>query len=243
MWESGIVSRSLDHQGEYMKKRSKRYRALLAKIDRSKVYSLEEAIALIKEQTAQKFDAAVELHISTAIDVKQSDQHFRGTVSLPHGTGKKQKIAVITSDPVKAKAAGADIAGGEELIKEIKETQKFDFDVLISEPAFMPKLAPIAKILGPRGLMPSPKTGSVTDNVVKAIEELSAGKITFKNDSGGNAHLLVGKTSFAPEKLKENIQSAYDALRSSRPAAAKGVFIQNVTLAATMGPGIKVEVK
>lgn len=226
-----------------MKKRSKRYRLLFEKVDGTKVYSLDEAVALLKEQSSPKFDLSAELHIKTAIDVKQSDQHFRGAASLPHGTGKKLKIAVITADPSSAKTAGAHIAGGEELIKEIKESGKLDFDVLISEPAFMPKVAPIAKILGPRGLMPSPKTGTVTDNVVKAIAELSAGKITFKNDDGGNAHILVGRVSFAPEKLKENIKAAYEAVRTSRPAAAKGVFIQNITLAATMGPGIKVEVK
>ena len=226
-----------------MNKRSKRYQAILAKLDKSKIYSLDEAVGLLKEQATGKFDASVELHINTAIDVKQSDQHFRGTVSLPHGTGKKQKIAVITTDPAKAKAAGAAIAGGDELIKAIQAEQKIDFEVLVAEPSFMAKLAPIAKILGPRGLMPSPKTGTVTDNVAGAIGDLLRGKITFKNDAGGNAHLLVGKTSFAPEKLKENIKAAYDAVRTSRPPAAKGVFIASVTLAATMGPGIKVEVK
>lgn len=223
-----------------MKHRSKRYKAQNEKVDKTKKYELDEAIDLIKQDKSANFDAAVEVHVKTGIDVKQSDQHFRGTVSLPHGTGKKQKIAAISANPDKAKKAGAVRAGGEELIKEIQETQKLDFDVLIAEPAFMPKLAPIAKILGPRGLMPSPKNGTVTDDIAGAIDELSRGKVAFKNDNTGNAHLTVGRVSFAPEKLKENIKAAIDAVKISRPSKIKGLFIKNITLSTTMGPGIKV---
>jgi len=222
-----------------MPKHSKRYRALKEKIDPSKQYALDEAVSIIKESGNTKFDSGVELHVKTGIDVKQSDQSVRSTVSLPHGTGKKQKIAAITSKPAEAKKAGAEIAGAEELIKEI-QAGKMDFDVLVAEPAFMPKLAPVAKILGPRGLMPSPKNGTVAPDIAKAIEELAKGKIAFKNDSTGNVHVLVGRASFSSDQLKENIQVAFDAIKSARPTAMKGTFIKSTTLAATMGPGISV---
>jgi len=231
-----------------MAKHSKRYRALKEKVSAKggsasggehSAFSLDEALVLLKEAGNTKFNAGVELHIHIGIDVKQSDQQVRGTASLPHGTGKKQKIAAITSAPDKAKAAGADIAGGEDLIKEI-QAGKMDFDVLVAEPVFMPKLAPVAKILGPRGLMPSPKNGTVSPDIAKAIDELSKGKISFKNDNTGNIHLLVGRASFESDKLKENIQTAYDAVKASKPAASKGTFIKNTTLATTMGPGIRV---
>ncbi|PIQ78993.1 MAG: 50S ribosomal protein L1, partial [Parcubacteria group bacterium CG11_big_fil_rev_8_21_14_0_20_41_14] len=185
------------------------------------------------------FDSGVELHVKIGIDVKQSDQHVRGTVSLPHGTGKKQRIAAIASDLSKAKKAGAEVVGGEELIKEI-QAGKMDFDVLVAEPAFMPKLASVARILGPRGLMPSPKNGTVAPDIEKAIAELVKGKISFKNDSTGNVHLLAGRASFSADQLKENITSAFEAIKSARPTTSKGTFIKSTTLATTMGPGISV---
>ncbi|OJI06207.1 50S ribosomal protein L1 [bacterium CG10_46_32] len=222
-----------------MAKHSKRYRALKEKVESGKAYSLDQALELLKEAGNTTFDAGVEIHVKIGIDVKQSDQQVRGTVSLPHGTGKKQRIAALTAKPADAKSAGAALAGGEELIKEI-QTGKIDFDVLVAEPAFMAKLAPVAKILGPRGLMPSPKNGTVAPDIAKAIEELSKGKISFKNDNTGNIHLLVGRTSFPVEKLKENIQTTFDVIKASKPAASKGTFIKNTTLATTMGPGIKV---
>jgi len=222
-----------------MSKHSKRFNALKEKIEPSKEYSLDEAVLLVKEAANTKFDSGVELHIRTGIDVKQSDQHVRSTVSLPHGTGKTQKIMAVTSDPEKAKKAGAESAGGEELIKEIK-AGKMDFDVLVAEPSFMPKLAPVAKILGPRGLMPSPKNGTVADDIEKAISELAKGKIAFKNDNTGNIHLLVGRASFDENQLKENIQTAYDAVKAARPSGMKATYIQNTVLTTSMGPGIKV---
>jgi large subunit ribosomal protein L1 len=225
-----------------MSKHSKRYNALKEKVEIGKEYDISKAIALIKDQGELKFDAGVELHVRTGIDVKQSDQHVRGTVSLPHGTGKKQKITAITEDPDKAKKAGAQSAGGEEMIKEI-QAGKMDFDVLVAEPAFMPKLAPVAKILGPRGLMPSPKNGTVAPDVEKAISELSKGKIAFKNDNTGNIHLMVGRVSFSEDQLKENIQTAFDAIKTSRPTGVKGTFVQNTVVSASMGPGIKVSLK
>ena len=213
--------------------------ALKEKVDSNKEYSLDEAVLLLKETGNTKFDSGVELHIRTGINVKQSDQHVRGTVSLPHGTGKKQRIAAITSNIEKAKKAGAELAGAEDLIKEI-QTGKIDFDVLVAEPVFMPKLAPVAKILGPRGLMPSPKNGTVTVDIQKAITELAKGKITFKNDNTGNIHLIVGKVSFDENQLKENIKTAYSSVKATHPATIKGSFIQNTVLATSMGPGIKV---
>ena len=223
-----------------MAKHSKRYRALKEKVEAGKTYSLDEALALLKDAGNTKFDAGVEFHVRTGIDIKQSDEQVRGTASLPHGTGKKQKIAAITANPDAAKAAGAHAAGGEELIKDI-QAGKMDFDVLVAEPAFMPKLAPVAKILGPRGLMPSPKNGTVSPDVAKAIDELSRGKVSFKNDNTGNIHMLVGRASFDVGKLKENIQTAYDAVKAAKPAASKGAFIKNTTLATTMGPGVPVQ--
>ena len=220
-----------------MAKHSKRYTALKEKVAAGKSYSLDEALALAKVAGNTTFDAGVELHVRTGIDVKQSDEQLRGTVSLPHGTGKKQRIAALTSNPDAAKSAGAALAGGEELIKDI-QAGKMDFDVLVAEPAFMPKLAPVAKILGPRGLMPSPKNGTVSPDVTVAIGELARGKVSFKNDNTGNIHLLVGRASFDADKLGENIRAAYDAIKAAKPAAVKGTFIKNVTLATTMGPGI-----
>lgn len=220
--------------------RSKRYRALKEKIDSAKTYTLDEAVAILAAGDNTKLGGGVELHIKCGIDVKQSDQSVRGTVVLPHGSGKQKRIAVLTANPDAARQAGATLVGGEEIINEIKTTGKINFDVLVAEPAFMAKLAPVAKILGPRGLMPSPKDGTVTPDVIKAVKDLVRGKVTFKNDDTGNIHLLVGQVSFGPEKLKENIQTAYDAVKASRPTAAKGSFIQATNLCTTMGPGIKV---
>ena len=220
--------------------RSKRYRALKEKVDSAKTYTLDEAVAILSSGDNTKLGSGVELHVKCGIDVKQSDQTVRGTIVLPHGSGKQQRIAVLTANPASAKEAGAALAGGEEIINEIRTTGKINFDVLVAEPAFMPKLAPVAKILGPRGLMPSPKDGMVTPDAVKAVKDLVHGKVTFKNDDTGNLHLLVGRVAFGPDKLKENIQAAYDAVKASRPVASKGMFIQATTLCATMGPGIKV---
>lgn len=222
-----------------MTKHSKRYRAGREKIDRAKVYNLGEAVALVKSEPTVKFDSGVELHIRTEIDVKDSTQQIRGMVSLPHGTGKKIKIWAITENAKAALAAGAAKAGAEELIKELQASGKTDFDVLVAEPAFMPKLAPLAKTLGPRGLMPSPKSGTVSTDVAKTIQELAAGKVSFKNDDTGNIHLLVGRASFAPEQLQANIQAAFAAVKAARPPSVKGSFIKSVTICTTMGPGLK----
>ncbi len=210
--------------------------------DKNKTYSITEAIALCKESNKAKFDASVEAHFRLGIDPKKGDQQVRSAVSLPNGTGKTIKIAAFVS-PEKEKAvkeAGADIVGGENLIEEIRKTEKTDFEIAIAEIDMMKNLAKIAKILGTRGLMPSPKNETVTNNPVKAVEELKKGKISFKNDDTGNVHAIIGKVSFEEKKLEENLNTLIDAIRKSKPASSKGVFIKNLSINSTMGPGIKI---
>ena len=210
--------------------------------DKNKTYSITEAIALCKESNKAKFDASVEAHFRLGIDPKKGDQQVRSAVSLPNGTGKTIKIAAFVS-PEKEKAvkeAGADIVGGENLIEEIRKTEKTDFEIAIAEVDMMKNLAKIAKILGTRGLMPSPKNETVTNNPVKAVEELKKGKISFKNDDTGNVHAIIGKVSFEEKKLEENLNTLIDAIRKSKPASSKGVFIKNLSINSTMGSGIKI---
>lgn len=225
------------------KKDSKRMKELKKLVDRSKTYPAAEAMQLVKETAKLKFEPAVELHVRLGIDAKKGDQQVRATLTFPHGSGKKRTIIafVPSEQEAEAKAAGADIVGGEALIKEIVNSKKTDFDVAIATPAMMKALAPAARVLGPRGLMPSPKNGTVTPNVKKAIEEFKKGKVDFKNDSGGNVHVVIGKTSLTAEQLLENFQVAIDAIRKAKPSSSKGVYVQNVSIATTMGPGIRVQ--
>ncbi|NUM25451.1 MAG: 50S ribosomal protein L1 [Candidatus Buchananbacteria bacterium] len=224
-------------------KRSKRYQELIKKVDKTKVYSIEEAIKLIKETGKTKFDSSVEVHARLGIDPKKSDQQVRGAVSLPHGTGKTKRIAafVMPDKEKEAKEAGADVVGGQELIEEIKKTGKCDFDVAVATPDIMPKMAVVAKTLGPRGLMPSPKNETITTNLKKTIGELKKGKVSFKNDDTSNVHQIIGKVSFDDKQLLENYTAFIDVLKKSKPSSAKGTFIQNVSISSTMGPGIKVQ--
>ena len=226
-------------------KHGKKYRAVAEKIDRNKIYSLEEAVKIVKENKIAKFDESVEVHIKTNVDVKKGDQQVRGTVNLPHGTGKSQRIAVITSTAAKAaKDAGADIIGGEELIDRIKSGKAFEkngeFDILVATPEMMPKLATVAKILGPKGLMPNPKTDTVTTKVKETVEALKKGKAAFKNDSSGNVHQVVGKSSFDDAKLTENIKTFIEAIEKSKPSGFKGKLISNISICSTMGVGLKI---
>jgi len=210
-------------------------------IDAKKSYSIEEAVALVKKTSVAKFDATVEIHAKLGIDPKQGDQQVRGTVSLPNGTGKSKKVAVFTSAADKekdAKEAGADLVGGEELIATIASSNKADFEVAIATPDMMPKLAKIAKILGPKGLMPNPKTDTVGVNVKAMVEDQKKGKVAFKNDDTGNVHAIVGKVSFDEAKLLENATVFMDALKRVKPSASKGNFIVKATMATTMGPAI-----
>lgn len=211
--------------------------------DRFKVYPIQEALEIVKKISKTKFDASVEVHFRLGINTKKGDQQVRGAVSLPHGTGKTVKIAAfVSSENEKAvKAAGADYVGGEDLVAEIKKTEKTDFQVAIAEPAMMKNLAVIAKILGTRGLMPSPKNDTVTMNPVKAVEELKKGKISFKNDDTANVHAVIGKISFDNTKLLENYAALVDIIRKSKPAASKGSFIKNISISSSMSAGVKVE--
>jgi large subunit ribosomal protein L1 len=224
-------------------KHGKRYNQLLAGFDPKRSYSPEEALELAQKTSNVKFDSSIEVHILLGIDPKKSDQAVRTTVALPHGIGKTKRVAAFVSAPDKvkeAKEAGADLIGGEELITEIAQKGKLEFDVAVATPDMMPKLAKIAKILGPRGLMPSPKNETVTPNVKKAIEELKKGKVAYKNDDTGNIHQTIGRASFTKEQLMENYVSFMESLRRSKPSGSKGVFIKKVTIASTMGPGIRV---
>jgi len=227
-----------------MSKTSKRLKEAKEKIDKTKEYSLEESIQLIQETSKVKFDASIELHANLGIDPKKSDQIIRSSVILPHGTGKKVKIAAIVSeDKVKeSKDAGADIVGSEDMIAEIKKTGKTDFDIVVTTPDMMKNLSSIARILGQRGLMPNPKTDTIGTDLSKMIGELKKGKMSFKNDKGGNLHVLVGRVSFSKEKLLENLEVFIDALKKLKPQSIKGVFIKSIILSSSMGPGIKLKI-
>ncbi|MBU1131610.1 50S ribosomal protein L1 [Patescibacteria group bacterium] len=226
-----------------MSKKSKRYQEAKAKVNADQSYPLDEAIKLLKETSKVKFDASVEVHVKLGINPKKGDQIIRSAVTMPHGTGKTKKIAAFVT-PAKekeAKAAGADVVGGKELIEQIKKDGKIDFEVAVAEPAMMKDLAVIAKTLGQKGLMPNPKTGTVTPDVKKAVEELKKGKANFKNDDTANIHLMIGKVSFPEEQLKENFQTFMEALKKAKPDSVKGAYIKSITLASSMGPGIKVQ--
>jgi len=212
--------------------------------DNTKSYNIAEAIVLAKQANRAKFDASIEVHFRLGIDPKKGDQQVRGAVSLPNGTGKTIKVAAFVT-PAKekeVKAAGADYVGGEELINEIKKTEKTDFQVAVAEPDMMKHLAQIAKILGTRGLMPSPKNDTVSANPAKAVEELKKGKISFKNDDTSNVHAVIGKMSFDDAKLMENFNVILETIRKAKPSSSKGIFIKNVSISSSMGAGVKVSV-
>ena len=204
--------------------------------------NISEAIAEIKKNSQAKFDESVEAHIKLDIDPKKSDQQVRGVAQLPNGTGKSVKIFVFTTTQKKeAEEAGAETVGGEELIDKIRTTGKIDADVAIATPEMMPKLAPIAKILGPKGLMPNPKSQTVTPKVKEVIESLKKGRADFKNDNSGNVHQVIGKVSFEDGKLEENFKILLEAVRKAKPEGAKGKFIKNISICSTMGKGVKID--
>lgn len=224
---------------KYMKY-GKKYRKAAENIDKKKLYEVSEAVKILKANPIAKFDESIEIHVKTTVDPKKGDQQVRGTLVLPHGTGKSKKVAVITSSSQdEAKKAGADLVGGEELIE--KFAKKIEFDVLVATPEMMPKLARVAKILGPKGLMPNPKTETVTTKVKEAVEALKKGKLAFKNDASANIHSLVGKMSFEEKQLEENIKIFIENIEKARPATFKGKFISNITVCSTMGAGLKIK--
>lgn len=221
--------------------RGKKYKAVAEKVEKNKLHEAQEALALVRETKTAKFNESVEVHVKLAIDPKKGDQQVRGAVVLPHGIGKAARIAVITSTKAAdAKEAGADFVGGEELIEKIKLGKMEEVDVIVASPEMMPKLAVVAKILGPRGLMPSPKTETVTDKIKDAVEMLKKGKLSFKNDNTGNVHQVIGKVSFDAKKLEENYATFIDAIQKARPAGVKGKYVTGISICSTMGPGIKI---
>ena len=227
-----------------MSKISKRLKEAKAKIEKNKVYSIEEAIKLIKETSKVKFDASVEVHTRLGTDPKKGDQIVRDSVVLPHGTGKTIKIAAfVPTDRVKeSKDAGADIIGDEELIAEIKKSGKCDFDIAVTTPAMMKQLAVVARVLGQKGLMPNPKTGTIGEDLKKMISELKKGKVAYKNDNTANVHLIIGKVSFEDKALAENFNAFLNSLKKNKPQSLKGTFIKSMTLSSSMGPGIRVSI-
>ena len=223
---------------------SKKRKVAQAKVDGTKQYNLKEASALVKQATTCKFDASVDLHVRLGVDPKKADQAIRGTVTLPHGTGKTKKVLVLcTPDKEEAaRAAGADYVGLDEFVTKI-EGGWVDVDVIIATPQVMPKIGKLGKILGPRNLMPNPKTGTVSNDVAAAVNEVKGGKIAFKIDKAGIIHASIGRISFPPEKIAENSQELLNAIIKAKPSSAKGTYLKGISMASTMSPGITIDTK
>ena len=225
-----------------MKKRSKKYTEAVSKVEKSKVYTVEEAVKLVKETSITKFDGTVEVALRLNLDTKKADQQLRGAIVLPKGTGKTNRVVVIAKGDAanKAKAAGADYVGDMDLLQKIEKENWFEFDTMIATPDMMPLLGKLGRVLGPKGLMPNPKTGTVTMDPAKAVEEAKAGRVEYRTDSFGNVHAVIGKVSFTEEELKENLDAFVQNIIKIRPTSVKGDYIKNITITSTMGPGIKV---
>lgn len=223
-------------------KHGKRYREAAKLVDRSVLYDVSEAVALVKKTAVAKFDETVELHIRTGCDGRHADQQIRGAVVLPHGTGKTVRILVFAKGAKldEATAAGADFVGGEELIPKIQNEGWFDFDVVVATPDMMGVVGRLGKVLGPKGLMPNPKSGTVTMDVQKALEEIKAGKVEYRLDKANIIHVIIGKCSFTEEQLVENANALIQVVAKAKPAAAKGQYFKSVTVTSTMGPGVKI---
>ena len=222
-----------------MKVRGKKYQAALKLIDTEKVYSLEEAVKLIKTTSTVKFDATIDVSFRLNVDPRQADQQVRGTLVLPHGNGKTKKVLAITNNVEAATNAGADIVGGKEIVEKIKSQNWFDYDVIVATPDMMGEIGKIARLLGPKGLMPNPKAGTVSPDIAKAIKEIKAGKVEYRVDKQANMHISVARVSFEDAKIVENVTALTEALIKARPAAVKGAFFKNAVIHTTMGPGIK----
>lgn len=225
-----------------MAKKSKKYVEALNKIDRIRLYDATEALSLVAEVATAKFDETVEAHIKLGVDSRHADQQVRGAVVLPHGTGKTKRVLVFAkgAKAAEAEAAGADFVGAEELVQKIQGENWFEFDVVVATPDMMGVVGRLGRVLGPKGLMPNPKSGTVTFDVAKAIDEIKAGKVEYRLDKTNIIHVPVGKVSFGGEKLAENFAALMDAIVKAKPAAAKGQYLRSVTVASTMGPGVKI---
>jgi large subunit ribosomal protein L1 len=223
---------------------TKKRKVAEAKVDNNKVYSLKEASTIVKEINCTKFDSSVDVHVRLGVDPKKADQAIRGTVTLPHGTGKTKRVLVLCTPDKEAdaRAAGADFVGLDEFITKI-EGGWTDVDVIVATPAVMPKIGKLGKVLGPRNLMPNPKTGTVTNDVAAAVNEVKGGKIAFKVDKAGIVHASVGRISFAPEKIAENITEFLNAIVKAKPSTAKGTYLKSIYMASTMSPGVAVDTK
>jgi ribosomal protein L1 len=225
-----------------VKQRGKKYVAACEKIEKNKAYSKEEAVKLAKETSVSKFDSTVEVAVRLNLDTKKADQQLRGAIVLPHGTGKTKKVLVIAKgeNATKAKEAGADYVGDVDMLGKIEKENWFDFDVMIATPDMMPLLGKLGKVLGPKGLMPNPKTGTVTMDVTKAVNEVKAGRVEYRTDSFGNVHGIIGKSSFTEEQLLENLNAFMATILKVKPATVKGDYVKNIAITTTMGPGIKI---
>ena len=221
-------------------KQSKKYAASLALIEKGKAYSLTEAVALVKKTATTKFDGTIDISLNLNIDTKQADQQLRGTIVLPHSNGKTKKILAITNKTEEATAAGADYVGGKEMLQKIQSENWFDFDVIVATPDMMGELGRMGRILGPKGLMPNPKAGTVSPDIASAIKEIKAGKIEYRADKEGNMHLSVAKASFADDVIVDNLKAVIDTVLRIRPASVKGVYIKNAVIHSVMGPSVKI---
>ncbi|MBQ8891845.1 MAG: 50S ribosomal protein L1 [Bacilli bacterium] len=225
-------------------KRGKRYTEALGKFDKTKVYTKEEAVKLVKETANTKFDSTIDVAMYLNLDTKKADQQLRGAVVLPHGTGKTKKVLVIAKGDAQkaARDAGADYVGDMDMVEKIEKENWFDFDTLIATPDAMPLLGKLGRVLGPKGLMPNPKTGTVTMDVAKAISDVKSGRVEYRTDSFGNVHGIIGKASFDEEKLVENLNTFVSTILKLKPATVKGDYVKSINISSTMGPGIKVSV-
>ena len=226
-----------------MKKRSKKYTEAISKIEKGKVYPKEEAVKLVKETSTSSFDGSVEVALRLNLDTKKADQQLRGAIVLPKGTGKTNRVLVIARGPKaeEAKNAGADYVGDVDILEKIEEENWFEFDTMIATPDMMPLLGKLGRVLGPKGLMPNPKTGTVTMDIAKAVEEVKAGRVEYRTDSFGNVHGVIGKVSFSEADLLSNLDAFVAQILRVKPATVKGEYIKNISISSTMGPGIKVE--
>ena len=223
-------------------KKGKKYLEAVSKVDKTKVYTLDEAVKLVKETSVSKFDGSVEIAMRLNLDTRKSDQQLRGAIVLPNGTGKEKKVLVIAKgDNAKAaKEAGADYVGDTDMLEKIEKENWLDFDVMIATPDMMPLLGKLGKVLGPKGLMPNPKTGTVTTDVAKAVNEVKAGRVEYRTDSFGNVHSVIGKVSFTEQQLLDNLDAFMATILKVKPSTVKGDYIKNIAITTTMGPGIKI---